>query len=261
MGDASLIVGLSEQQLADYRSHGFIICRQLFTGREIDGLRAETDRLLSECRDLISPGNLRCRYMPHHETGELLFEVFDPVNDISGVCEQFTADSRIVSLMESIYGEPAVLFKEKLIFKPPGAMGYNLHQDIPRTYERFPQTFATVLIAIDPSTRENGFTEVFSGYHHDFLAGDPELYMLPEDSVDPKRRVFLELNPGDVAVFHGLTPHRSAPNRSDRMRRTFYVSYNALSDGGDQRARHYAEFQAKMRTRLEAQSDAEVHFR
>jgi ectoine hydroxylase-related dioxygenase (phytanoyl-CoA dioxygenase family) len=201
--------------------------------------------------------------MEHIETGEKLFEVFDPVNDISPVCTQITSDQRLLAMVESIMGEPSCLFKAKLIFKPPGALGYNLHQDVPRYWAGFPRSFLTVLIPIDRSTEENGCTEVFSGYHHEFLspADRPDLYMLPNDCVDPARRVNLVLNPGDVAIFHGLTPHRSAPNRSREMRRVFYVSYNARSEGGDQRERHYREFQERMRTHLSAQSDCVPYFR
>ena len=70
--------------------------------------------------------------------------------------------------------------------------------------------------------------------------------MLPDDAVDSGRRTSLVLEPGDIAVFHGLTPHRSDPNRSSQMRRVLYVSYNAKSDGGDQRESHYAEFRERM---------------
>ena len=84
---------------------------------------------------------------------------------------------------------------------------------------------------------------------------------MPDDTVDPARRTWLEMDPGDIAIFHGLTPHRSDPNRSTTMRRTFYVSYNAVSDGGDQRLAHYAEFQQKMRTRVESQTGAPAYFR
>jgi ectoine hydroxylase-related dioxygenase (phytanoyl-CoA dioxygenase family) len=142
-------------------------------------------------------------------------------------------------------------------------MGYNLHQDIPRTWEGFPRSFMTVLIPIDPASEANGCTEVFSGYHHEFMSppGRPDLYMLPPDSVDPARRTALVLEPGDVALFHGLTPHRSDPNRSQSMRRTFYVSYNARSDGGDQRAAHYREFQETMRQRLASTAAEPPYFR
>lgn len=252
---------LSADQLREYETHGFLVLRDVFHANEIGELLAETDRLLTERLDLISPNNLRCRYMAHHQTGEPLFEVFDPVNDISPVCARFTTDPRIVSAVESIYGEPACLFKEKLIFKPPGALGYKLHQDIPGAWTGFPRTFLTVLIPIDPSSEENGCTEVFSGYHTDFLSNDGATYMLPDDAVDIARRTHLVLAPGDMAIFHGLTPHRSASNRSNQMRRVLYVSYNARSDGGDQRDSHYAEFRERMRERLTPQATAPLYFR
>lgn len=232
---------------AEYEEQGFIVLQKVFDQNEVAELVAESERLLTDCKDLIDPNNLRCRYMPHFETGEQLFEVFDPVNDLSPVCERVTRDARIVSVVESLYGEPACLFKEKLIFKPAGATGYKLHQDIPLCWEGFPKTFLTVLIAIDPTSEENGCTEVFSRSHDDFLSKDPCAYMLPDEAVDASRGTALVLNPGDVAIFHGLTPHKSAPNRSQEMRRIFYVSYNALSDGGDQREAHYAQFREKLR--------------
>lgn len=252
---------LSEQDRRDYEVNGFLILQNLFDADEMQELRNESDRLLAEQRDLISPNNLRCRYMAHYQTGEQLFEVFDPVNDISPVCERFSHHPCILSAVSSLYGEPACLFKEKLIFKPPGALGYKLHQDIPLSWTGFPRTFLTVLIPIDPSSVENGCTEVFAGYHDDFLSKDGNVYMLPEDCVDRNRCTPLVLDPGDVAIFHGLTPHRSDPNRSDQMRRVFYVSYNALSDGGDQHDAHYAEFREKMRDCRQSITTGPVYFK
>ena len=254
---------LAEAELQSYRDHGFLVRTQLFAPAEIQALRDETDRLITERTDLISPQNLRCRYMPHVETDEPVFEVFDPVSDISPLCAQFANDPRLLRIMECLLGEDACVFKEKLIFKPAGALGYNLHQDIPRYWDGFPRTFLTVLIPIDATTELNGCTEVFRGYHHDFLSksNNPDEYMLPDSVVDAARGVKLILQPGDIAVFHGLTPHRSAPNRSSGMRRSFYVSYNARSDGGDQRAAHYAEFQERMGRRLAASSGQTIYFR
>lgn len=253
--------GLSDEQLAAYQEHGFLVLRGLFTPEEMTALRDETDRLLNERSDLIDRNNLRCRYMPHHETGEPLFEVFDPINDVSPICQQFALDDRILRVMEAIYGEPARLFKEKLIFKPPGAMGYKLHQDIPLYWKGFPRTFVTVLMPIDKTTRENGCTEVYSGYHADFLSDSPDVYMLPDDMVSLERGTWLEMEPGDIAIFHGLTPHRSQPNKSNSMRRTFYVSYNAVSDGGDQREAHYAQFRERMRTFIEQQTGQPAYYK
>jgi len=171
---------LSAVELADYKRFGFVVRRGVFAQEEMAELAAEAERLLTEHSDLIDPKNLRCRYMARFDAGEPLFEVFDPVNDISPVCERFTSDARILAMVDSICGEPASLFKEKLIFKLPGAMGYNLHQDIPRTWAGFPRSFLTVLVPIDRPTDENGCTEIFTGYHHDFIvSGNGEATCCP----------------------------------------------------------------------------------
>jgi ectoine hydroxylase-related dioxygenase (phytanoyl-CoA dioxygenase family) len=254
---------LSDAELREYHGRGFIVRRGVFSAEETAEFAAETDRLVTERRDLIDPNNLRCRFMKHAESGDSQFEVFDPVLDVSLVAARFAHDRRILAMVESIHGEPSHVVKEKLIFKLPGSLGYNLHQDIPRHWEWFPRSFLTVLIAIDRATEENGCTEVFEGYHRDFLSAGPdwEHYMLPDEVVDPARRTKLLLEPGDVAIFHGMTPHRSEPNRSSSMRRGFYVSYNAHSDHGDCRDDHYARFHEMMRSRAAPEMAGTLYFK
>lgn len=70
----------------------------------------------------------------------------------------------------------------------------------------------------------------------------------------------LELEPGNIAVFTGFTPHRSGPNTSDRWRRQLFLSYNKLSDGGEQRDKHYAEFHQRWRARLATQGVIDLYF-
>jgi ectoine hydroxylase-related dioxygenase (phytanoyl-CoA dioxygenase family) len=78
--------------------------------------------------------------------------------------------------------------------------------------------------------------------------------------VDESRAVHLLLEPGDVAIFGGFTPHRSDPNVSDRWRRQLYLSYNALSDGGEQRTQHYREFHDWLRTKYGEHGKTETYF-
>jgi 2-aminoethylphosphonate dioxygenase len=84
---------------------------------------------------------------------------------------------------------------------------------------------------------------------------------LSPDRIDESRGVPLELEPGDLAIFGGFAPHRSAPNRSDRWRRQLYLSYNKLSDGGQQRARHYEEFHRWLRVKYAEYGKTSLYFR
>jgi hypothetical protein len=252
---------LTHAQLRQYEEQGYLIVRGLFSASAMVAAAAEAEGLLGR-RDLIATDNLRCRWQPHAETGECLFEIFDPVIDISPVCARLAGDRQVLDVLASLYGEPACLFKDKLIFKTPGARGYDLHQDY-IAWPGFPRSFVTVLIAIDPAGPENGCTEVFPGYHRDgYLSpADGNYHPLPPETVDESKGVLLDLEPGDIAVFGCFTPHRSAPNRSDRWRRQLYLSYNASSEGGDRRAEHYREFHEWLKARYAEYGKTNVYFR
>ncbi|HEX5446870.1 MAG TPA: phytanoyl-CoA dioxygenase family protein [Pirellulales bacterium] len=251
---------LSAEQVAAYHDTGYLILPGLFTGDEIGAVAAEAEALLAR-QDLIDTQNLRCRWQPSESGGPCLFETFDPVIDIAPRCARLAADRRILDALGSLYGDEACLFKDKLIFKPPGAKGYGLHQDY-IAWKGFPRSFVTVLVAIDGADRSNGCTEVFAGYHQQgcLSAEDGQYHELPADALDDARATPLELSPGDVAAFGCFTPHRSAPNRSDRWRRQLYLSYNARGDGGDLRATHYREFHDWLRVKYADHGKANARF-
>lgn len=233
---------LDAQAVQQYKNDGFLMVRGVFTADEISALDAEAERIQRRT-DLIDTDNIRCRWQNHFQTGECRFDCFDPVIDPSPAYERVARSPQLLDLVGQLYGERACLFKDKLIFKPPGAEGYRLHQDY-IAWDSFPTSFLTAIVAIDACDQENGATEVFRGYYlRGYMSpGDGMYHHLPDESVDASAGVVLNLAPGDVAIFSGYTPHRSAPNRSSRTRRLLYLSYNAFSDGGEQRDRHYAEF-------------------
>ncbi len=252
---------LTSGQIKQWQRDGYSIVRGVFADLEMTALSDEAWRLTQQ-QHLIERNNLRCRFRETHDQAETLWETFDPVIDLSPECAKFSADPRLLNILAELYGEPACLFKDKLIFKQPGTEGYELHQDW-ISWPGFPRSFLTVLIPIDPSTNENGCTEVFPGYHHQgcLTPQDGQYHGLPDSAVKESLCVPLELQPGDIAVFDGFTPHRSASNRSSSWRRQLYFSYNAMSDGGHQRDAHYVEFHEYLRRRYFAQDSSVVYFR
>jgi hypothetical protein len=237
-------VGLSPEQIESYRTSGYLILREVFGPIEISLLSLEAHTLTART-DLIDTLNLRCRWQDHVTTGECTFDCFDPVIDIGALCEVFARDERILAPLRALYNDDAHLFKDKLIFKMPGSKGYPLHQDY-IGWKEFPESFITVILPIDPTDVKNGATEVFPGYHQRgyLSARDGDYHELPLETIDESTGVILDLRPGDLAFFSGFTPHRSAPNYSERCRRQLYLSYNAGRDGGDQRDAHYRQFHA-----------------
>jgi hypothetical protein len=252
---------LSGAQIRQYHDDGFLVLRGVFSPEEAGELAGEAAALFART-ELMDKDNIRCRWQNHVETGECRFDCFDPVIDIGPVCARIARDPRILQAVGDLYGETACLFKDKLIFKPPGASGYALHQDY-ISWKSFPKSFLTVIVAIDPADAGNGATEVFPGRHTrgNLSQNDGKYHELPAGAVDLATGVSLDLQPGDVAIFSGFTPHRSGPNKSNQWRRLLYLSYNALSDGGEQRDQHYVEFKQYLQERYADYGKTNTFFR
>ncbi len=249
-----------ENATRKYAACGYGIIRQLLSPTEITTLQAEATQLL-ERTDLIHTNNLRCRWQQDCETDACVFDAFDPVVDFSPACERIANDPRILELVATIYGEPGRLFKDKLIFKPPGATGYAMHQDY-IAWPTFPRSFLTVVVPLDRADSTSGCIEVFPGYHNRgcLMPEDGEYHEIPTGAVDESCAVELTLSPGDVAFFSGFMPHRSAPNRSRSWRRQLYLSYNAASELGDYRTKHYREFHDWLRTQYAKYGRNDVYY-
>jgi ectoine hydroxylase-related dioxygenase (phytanoyl-CoA dioxygenase family) len=244
-----------------YQRDGFAVARGVFSPERVAELTADAERLIQRA-DLIDSNNIRCRWQNDYVTGECRFDCFDPVIDLSDACARAAEDPALLAIVAEAYGEPGCLFKDKLIFKAPGTLGYKLHQDY-IAWPSFPTSFLTAIVAIDAADAASGATEVFPGYH---LRGcltpnDGSYHHLPDDVVDEATGVVLRLEPGDVAIFSGYTPHRSQPNRSAHWRRLLYLSYNRQSDGGDRREAHYAEFRPWLQARYAEYGKTETFYR
>lgn len=147
----------------EFRESGYVIVRGLHSREEIAVVSVEANRVFAR-KELIDFNNMRCRWLDHDETKECRFDCFDPITDLSEPIDRMARDPRLLDLLSTLYGQEACLFKDKLIYKPPGASGDGLHQDY-ISWESFPKSFLTVLIPIDPANDGNGATEIFPGTH------------------------------------------------------------------------------------------------
>lgn len=258
---------LSADEIVFYRAEGYLILRGVFEPHEMAALAEDVERVCRTRTDLIDAHNMRVRFQPHRETGAPVFDAFDPMADLSPVARSVAFDRRLLDPLHDLYGEPAELFKDKLIFKPPGAAGATLHQDW-IGWPGFPESFLTVVVALDPFTLQSGATEVFPRLHqYGYLSAKDGQYHLLEvgdlPPIDgrPPQPVPLFLRTGDVAVFSCFTPHRAATNEGPAARRGYFISYNARSDGGDQYRKHYREFHDYLRAKAPEETRPLLFFR
>ena len=119
--------------------------------------------------------------------------------------------------------------KEKLIYKRPGTPGFGAHRDSAYNVVKTGvpvSEFVTIYIAIDQANGQNGAVEFYPDLRNVNLAAPPgeprdvdERELLGKDSFRP------DVKPGDLIIFDGVIPHRSAHNHSDYPRRTYMITY------------------------------------
>ncbi len=158
-----------------------------------------------------------------------------------------------------LFGEAAILFKDKINFKLPGGDGFAAHQDVQAGWDSYAGLHITALISVDAATPENGCLEVAPRQHRRGVIGESWRPMAG-DELDGVAFHSLPTEPGDTVFFDSFTPHRSNPNLTDAARRVLYVTYNRLSDG-DHRARYYADKRKSFPPDIERDPDRDYEFR
>ena len=220
---------------------GYAIVKRVFGSADLTELAAAFDRIWRD--GLRHPrsfrhGNVFFRIAEDQHLGRILRYMqwpsyFDPVLD------RFRKDRRILTILEPLLGGDLKQIINQLHWKPPGAamVEFGYHQDIrfrrPRSAYRDPgASYVQVGIAVDPHCRDNGAMLVYPGSHRmgELSLGDGRVMNRPLDEddlrrvgLDPAQARVLELEPGDVALWHLFIVHGSGPNSSTTNRR-FYIN-------------------------------------
>jgi 2-aminoethylphosphonate dioxygenase len=224
-------------QIEAFRRDGFVVAPGLFDADETRRISAWTDELqgLPEV-----PGRQMMYFEPSLlRPGERVLqriENFCPFHEgFAALCD----GDKLRGSVSRLFGEPAVLFKDKINFKLPGGDGFKPHQDQQAGWSAYADLFITAMVSIDSTAPENGCLELCAGHHTRGLLGD-EWTPLTDDDMRRLGARAVPTRAGDAVLFDSYTPHASGPNLTAEPRRVLYITYNRRSVG-DHRARYYAD--------------------
>ena len=142
----------------------------------------------------------------------------------------------ILDLVEPLIGPDIAIFACHLLQKPP-QVGKRVpwHEDSAYWKGRLdPIVVASITIALEPSTRENGCLEVLPGTHRngysDYLpVSNPSDQIFPievrQEQRDDAQAVAIELEPNQGNFHEGRIIHGSAPNSGALGRSAFTIRY------------------------------------
>jgi len=226
---------LTADQVRQYEADGFLVLPAHLDPGTVAELVRGTEELAGRVGP-IQPGTPRIQVDRIGE--EYRLRMIEPVVDLSETFARLAADERVTDAFASLFGEPPVLFEDKVNYKQPkGGSPFPMHQDFPY-WQKYSPRLISALIYIDEATEANGCLEVARGWHtkgllpdHAVQVGEMTDSHCLREPLDSSDVVKVPGPPGTMILFSAFTPHASAPNRSHRPRRAIILTYNPVSDG------------------------------
>lgn len=247
---------LSEEQVAQFNRDGFLVVRGMYSPEETAAISNWTDEVASFPE---VPG----KYMMYFEESQedqsrILCRIENFVPYHKGFSKLITV-RRMQQAVSELFGEEAVLFKDKINFKMPGGDGFREHQDVQAGWDDFAEIHITAMIAIDETNEANGSLEMIAGLHKQGVLGSMWAPLTDEDTSNVEY-VAVHCKPGDAVFFDSYAPHRSQPNRTGQARRVLYITYNKRSEG-DSRKQYYTEKRNNYPPDIERDPDKDYSFK
>ena len=219
-----------ESLRAQYDECGFVIVRELFTKQQVAEIADRVDQFCRTKASTLGPMDV------FYEKSER-----KPIKSIfrleqhDDYFDRLARDFRLWSLVAAMFprGEPQV---DHVAYFGKAAQNESVtpaHQDNGFCFWTPPYCLKASL-AIDAATSDNGVMICQRGSHRggvlahkpSSIEGFSQVLAEPLD-IDAYPEVMICMDPGDVAVHHTNTIHRSGANTSDRPRRMLSVSYTS----------------------------------
>ena len=124
---------------------------------------------------------------------------------------------------------PEVSVFRAMFFNKPAEQGVtiNWHQDGAGGWHLSIPPKVTVWTALDDTCVANGCLQIIPGSHHTMIPETGDQLSAEERALHApdEKRLYLEMDKGEVVLLHNWTLHRSETNNTNRPRRAFSVCY------------------------------------
>ena len=235
------MVILSADEISAFKKLGFIVLRQYYDEHQIKRILDEVNRLETMS---LEKGSIMKYYdtpFEHDSSSQSMILIrIEKFIETSPYLKSIVNNPSVHSLLNPLLGESALLLKEKINFKPPGAAPDLLHQDSQAGWDDYGSEFVSVLIAVEDSNISNACVEFDnSGCYINGLAGSLWKPLTSKD-IPRAEMIPIETRAGDIILFNSYVPHGSEANTSDKRRCNIYLTYNKASDG-NHRLKYFSE--------------------
>lgn len=219
------------EEIEQFHRDGNIVARGVFKGQELEALQEASKKVMEE--GIAGEGEYHM-YKEKPDGANTYFRS-EMMWDRDPIFKAATVHPELLTRYGQLLGHSFIPFVDSFVCKiPRGDVSIPWHQDPPygvkkpgsvsaERKETYGMPNIDADIYLDASTIENGCLWVIPEHH---LVGHVEVERYSEEKLfNNLGAIPIELEPGDVN-FHCLSaPHGSTGNKTNDLRRTFYIHY------------------------------------
>ena len=216
---------LTQDHIDQYNRDGFCLVEQAFSADTIAAVTAAIDPWEQGATEFL-------RQQPN---GEFFIAQADSITftvhlvSRSDVCRDFSRHPSLLGIAGDLVGPDVRMYWDQAVYKKPEPdREFPWHQDNGYAFVE-PQQYLTCWIPLTDATLDNGCPWVVPGLHRagtlTHRSGAFGLTCLDADDAEAARAVPVEAPAGSAVVFSSLTPHRTGPNLTDQVRKSYIVQY------------------------------------
>ena len=213
---------VTNEQAQQYAQLGGFVLQDAFDKNTIKSLVDELDQFEQQANEALADLPTGQPTISRHN--QIVFNAH--LVNRSEKARKFTCNQVFVDLCNDLIGQPTRLYWDQLVYKRPGTeANFPWHQDNGYTYVE-PQQYLTCWVALTDATVDNGCPWIAPGLHKSGTLAHQwsDLGFVCFDD-DPDNAMPLEVSAGSIAVFSSLTPHRTGPNLTDDIRKSYIVQF------------------------------------
>lgn len=212
---------ISNAQAAQYDEAGYFLLQGAFSKSEVAAVANAIEPFERKTED----------YLRTQPGGKVMIAKADAITFTvhiaakSDALRSFSRHPVFRDLCADLIGSKARLYWDQAVYKKPGnPEEFPWHQDNGYTYTE-PQQYLTCWVALSDATEDNGCPWVVPGLHmmgtlkHEWTPLGWRCLTNAEGAIPVPARA------GDIVVFSSLTPHRTGPNLTGSVRKSYVLQF------------------------------------